>query len=167
MKMNRRSVIGLENRLEKMTTEAENQLSELRLKLSEETHDKHSLQEQLTAYKKNESSLISKLQEAENQYTKIKLELETSRKTVKEMEIKVTRLEEDNNSIDGYKKYIQELRNEVEVLRKSDKSNELEGLLSKERKQTEMLKNKLQVNEIHMVFKCFNRSGHYNFPEGP
>lgn len=151
--MNRRSVIGLENRLEKMTMESENQLSELRLKLSEETHEKHGLQEQLTAYKKNESSLISKLQEAENQYLKIKVELESSRKTVKEMEIKVSRLEEENKAIGGYKKDAQDLRKEVETLRKSDKLRELEGLLSKERKEVETLKKKMQVSYNHITFK--------------
>lgn len=148
IKMNRRSVIGLENRLEKMTMETENQLSELRVKLTEETSVKNCLQEQLTAYKKNESSLITKLQDAEYQHTKIKLELETSRKTVKEMEIKMAQLESENRRIDGYKTEIQRLRKEVEVLKKSDTTHKLEELLSQEKNQVEMLERKVQVSDV-------------------
>lgn len=62
-KLSRKSVVGLESRLEKVTAETQSQLSELKADLSLRMREKESLVEELITARKNEASVKDKLKE--------------------------------------------------------------------------------------------------------
>lgn len=138
-RLSRRSVIGLESRLEKVTSETQSQLSNLRLKLNEETRLKTSLESQLTSTRDNEFALISKLQNSEENQCKLKKEVEDHQKTVRDLKDQIEMYKKKNEAIEKYKQQVEELNLKNEALKKCERE------LKEEKSRNEELKAKIQV----------------------
>ncbi|KAK5638338.1 hypothetical protein RI129_012633 [Pyrocoelia pectoralis] len=92
--LNRKSIIGLETRLEKVTLETQNQLSEIKSKLRDKIHEKNLLKTELSAYKTNEESLKEKLKLSEDNCNNLLIKLESNQKIIRELEYKIEILDE-------------------------------------------------------------------------
>lgn len=83
--MNRRSVIGLESRLEKITNETQDTIAELQKKLSEETHQKNVIEGRLNRMKDNEKVLMAKLRQSEEEYNGLKSKIDDAEKVIRQL----------------------------------------------------------------------------------
>lgn len=138
-KLNRKSVIGLESRLEKVTSETQNQLCELQTCLTRERNEKQVFIEELSVCKE-------KLAEKETVCNEIREELKN---TQNELVVLKRKQQEDNFTILTYKEEINKLMNSSK-----EKINDLEKQL--EIKQEEFVKNQQEKQVCIFItnFRC-------------
>ncbi|XP_031331447.1 citron Rho-interacting kinase-like [Photinus pyralis] len=115
--LNRKSIIGLETRLEKITLETQNQMSAIESKLRDETHQKNLLQTELSACRASERSLSEKLKASEENCGHLLIKLESNQKTIRELEYKIEILGETAKTIDEQKAKTRALEDEMVKLR--------------------------------------------------
>ncbi|XP_018320783.1 citron Rho-interacting kinase [Agrilus planipennis] len=136
--LNRRSVMGLESRLEKITTECQDQLCDLENKLSEEIHNKKVLQNHIDELKKSEIELKKQLSLSNEARANLKREVETCNETIKELQHTASNVTDKDTELIS-------LRNEIEILTKK-----LKELKDNQRndKEKESLKIRLEEQQI-------------------
>ncbi|KAG5866592.1 hypothetical protein JTB14_013111 [Gonioctena quinquepunctata] len=122
--LNRKSVIGLESRLEKVTSERLDTISELQKKLTEETRQKNLTENKLSQMKIKETLLTKKLAQCEKDFDSWKTKIEEAEAIIKQLSEQVTVLENDVEKIDQYKEEISALQEKVDKSTKPSKSRE-------------------------------------------
>lgn len=150
-KLSRKSVIGLESRLEKVTTETQNQLAELKEELAREAEEKKRLAQQVSSCRNDEVLLQQKLEEREKR-------LEDSRSELFALKEKVELLAAENRSIQAYKEQIDNLKRELH-----SRDFELQKRLETETLELEQAKRENQVKKISYFAL---RSTHFLFHNG-
>lgn len=105
-KLNRKSVIGLESRLDKITTESHHQLLELQANLSKQIKEKQLFVEQLAACKQ-------KLAQTENNCEQLELKLKN---TQTELSIAKQQIEDGGVIIFDYKKQLDQMQCKLKVV---------------------------------------------------
>ncbi|KAJ8916601.1 hypothetical protein NQ315_000246 [Exocentrus adspersus] len=108
--LSRRSVVGLESRLEKITSETQGTITELQRKLSETVHEKVVLEGKLDRMRDKEEALRSKLKRSEGEYEDLKSKVDEAEKVIRLLNDQVTNLELDVGKIECYKEQIARLQ---------------------------------------------------------
>ncbi|KAJ8927857.1 hypothetical protein NQ314_019638, partial [Rhamnusium bicolor] len=83
--LSRRSVIGLESRLEKITSETQSAISEMQMKLSEETHQKRILEVKLGKLIDREACLMNRLEQSQREYDDLKTKIDDAENVIKHL----------------------------------------------------------------------------------
>lgn len=142
--LSRRSVIGLESRLEKVTNETQDTITDLQKKLTEEIHQKTVLENQVRQAKDRETSLVQKLAQSEKDFDLWKMKIDEAETVIKHLNDQINALE---SNVDKLSEYKDEIVNLQETIDKNTKvSKELENrntLLQMETKTMEEYKNQL------------------------
>ncbi|XP_060533319.1 citron Rho-interacting kinase [Cylas formicarius] len=108
--LSRRSVIGLESRLERVTSETQNTIAELEVKLNDEIHKTNVLQNKIVRLKERELTLMDDLERSEEKYGNLKGKVDEAESVIQQLSMKVTELEKDIDTRDDYKREIRELQ---------------------------------------------------------
>lgn len=125
-KLNRRSVVGLESRLQKITDESQMELSMLETTLVKEKQENNSLQKKLSDLQKQNNEAMEKLKVFEEKYGKIKAELQQTFNAKIEYQNKCTLLQ---NEKEKYRSEIKDVKNKLNFA--ADQKNEMFGLQEK------------------------------------
>lgn len=140
--MNRRSVVGLESRLEKITTETQNEIVTLQATLTKEKEANMSLKKQceefkklLNEYREKSACLEANLKEYKSKFEDI------------EEKYKMLKVENSKLLIENEKKIkqVEGMSKELHLLKDEDKIKELKQLLSKEMENSATLKSRVEV----------------------
>nr|XP_023022952.1 citron Rho-interacting kinase [Leptinotarsa decemlineata] len=117
--LSRHSVIGLESRLEKVTSETQDTISELEKQLSEEIRQKKKLENKMSQMKMKESLLTKKIDQSEKDFESWKNKLEEAENIIKQFSEQVTDLENHIEKIDEYKQEIAQLQEKLDEYQKT------------------------------------------------
>ncbi|XP_066144839.1 citron Rho-interacting kinase-like [Euwallacea fornicatus] len=147
-KLNRRSVVGLENLLEKATADRQNKISELQSKLKDESSANSSLQSEICrlqdALEEKQSQIVNlndRLSKSKTDYDELQQSLCENIDLVQELNSKVNELEKDLQRIDEYEKEIEVLRRHFDDSQKTIKELQSKiSILQRESKQLENCK---------------------------
>lgn len=140
-KLSRKSVIGLESRLERITTETQNQLSDLKVCLFREKEEKTRLVKQ---YKNCEIELQGKF--ADNEV--LSKQLKTAEIELKNAHRKIETLEKENRFIEIYKNEIDDLKSKLYA---ASNNKELAKQLELQKQEMDEAKSEKQVSN---TFHC-------------
>lgn len=146
--LSRRSVIGLESRLDKITNETQGAITELQKKITEENYQKTVLENDLKQARDRESSLLQKLAQSEKNFEGWKKKIDDAESVIKHLNEQVTVLESNVDKLSEYKEEIVKLQKIVD--RNTKVSKELENrntFLLMETKMMEDYKN--QIHEMN------------------
>lgn len=138
--------MGLESRLEKMTSDTKNKLAELQNKLVNEVHQKTLLQNQIANYQYTQASLKEKLKTSEENCNSLLMKLETNQKLIRELENKIEILEKSTRIIEEEKNKNRLLEEQVVKLKNDHKVDELKKELKREKDASVVLQRQIQVN---------------------
>ncbi|CAH1118647.1 unnamed protein product [Phaedon cochleariae] len=112
--LSRRSVIGLESRLDKVTTETQGAIADLQKRLSEECHQKTVIENKLSQAKDKEARLKQKLSQSELNFEVWKSKIDEAEGLIKQLSDQVSVLEKDVSKMEEYKVEIGCLREKVD-----------------------------------------------------
>ncbi|KAF5279138.1 hypothetical protein FQA39_LY18316 [Lamprigera yunnana] len=127
--LSRKSIIGLETRLEMVTLESQNRITELQNKLTNEIHQKNLLQNDLTVSRNNEILLNEKFKGNEENCNGLLIKLEGNQKLIRQLENKIEILEKSLKNADEHKKKVCVLEDQLVKLRNDQIVAELEQKL--------------------------------------
>lgn len=148
--LNRRSVIGLESRLEKISSETQDTISELQKKLTEEIHQKTILENQLRQAKDRESCLLEKVAQSEKDFDSWKKKIEDAETIITHLNQQITVLESNVDRLTEYREEIEKMQETIDENVKYSK--ELENRNTSLKIETKMLDDyKLQIEEMKKV----------------
>ncbi|KAF7283165.1 hypothetical protein GWI33_001228 [Rhynchophorus ferrugineus] len=119
--LSRRSVVSLEHRLEKITSEAQENLIELQSRLSAEVHSKNLLEKEISTLREHEADLSNKLQASVRNYNDLKTQIDDAESVIKELSEKANELEKDIEEKEIYKLEVKKLQSQFEDSQKSIK----------------------------------------------
>lgn len=143
--LSRRSVVGLESRLEKVTHESQGTISELERKLTKEIQEKKQLENKVSKLQDHEVSLMNKIQQNENEFDNWKVKIDEAERIIKHLDNQVAVLETDVERMDGYKAQIKELEEKFDATQKLLKDMENRNTyLELETKMMEGYKNEIE-----------------------
>ncbi|XP_056637820.1 citron Rho-interacting kinase [Diorhabda sublineata] len=122
--LSRRSVIGLESRLDKVTNETQGVISDLQKKLTEEIHHKHVLENKLTEMKDKERNLKEKLKSSQQEHEYWKKLIDDAEHQIRSLNEKVNLLATEVEKSEEYKLEIDRLQHKVDNSHKALKELE-------------------------------------------
>ncbi|CAG9853757.1 unnamed protein product [Phyllotreta striolata] len=122
--LSRRSVIGLESRLDEITNETQTVIAELQKKLTDELHKRNVLENKLSNAEEKEKNLIEKLKNRDSDLDYWKSKTNDLERQMKLLNNRAIALENDVKSIDDYKEEISKLRDQIDEDRRSIKDLE-------------------------------------------
>lgn len=108
--LSRRSVIGLESRLEKVTIQTQDTITNLQKKLTEENYQKGVLENQLRQSKDKEMSLLSKLAQSEKNFESWKQKIDEAETVIRHLNEQITLLECNVDKFGEYQEEIAKLQ---------------------------------------------------------
>lgn len=148
--LNRRSVIGLESRLEKVTIETQDTISDMQKKLTEEIHQKAILEGKLKLAKNREDALLNKLSQSEKDFNSWKQKIEEAEMVIKDLNEQITVLE---TKVDKLTEYEEEIGNLQEIIDSNSKvSKDLENRNTFLQMETKMMNEyKDQIKEMKQL----------------
>ncbi|XP_030763845.1 citron Rho-interacting kinase [Sitophilus oryzae] len=111
--LSRRSVVSLENRLEKITFETQESLTELQSKLVGEMHNKALLENQIANLEEINTDLKDKLKDYEKNYNKLNAQVNEAETIIKELSNHVNKLEKDVEQNEMFKSEIKKLQKQI------------------------------------------------------
>lgn len=144
--LNRQSIVGLESRLERVTTDTHTKISELQSKLSEEGHENLVLSNEITRLKRNWKISEDKLKISEENRNEILIKLESNQKLIRELENKITVIEDTNRAIEKEKNRNRVLEEEITKLKNNEKVELLTRELTMERNLLAAVKDEVKVS---------------------
>lgn len=125
----RRSVIGLESRLEKVTVDTQNKIFELETKLSKEKHEKIMFEKKLIDLTDKETKLLDELKQSEEKYNNLQSKVDEAEEVISKLGDKVNILENNIETIDSYKGDILKLQktldNKQKMIKELENKNHL------------------------------------------
>lgn len=127
--LSRRSVIGLESRLGRVTSETQGTITDLQKKLTEEIHQRNLIENKLSDVKEKERSLKEKLKNSEKDFDYWKSKIEEAESQVRSLNEQVTGLEKDVEKIDEYKNEISRLKDKLDKGHRAIKDLENRNIL--------------------------------------
>ncbi|CAH0549549.1 unnamed protein product [Brassicogethes aeneus] len=141
--LSRRSVVGLESRLERITSDSQNAIHDLQSKLSREIFAKLSLEKELRKLKDSYADLTKKLEtsldenknlgeklkENENQVAKIAEKLKEMEKLTTQIKTYKNRVTDLQNTIDNGQKIVKDFENKLTLLKMDNKNLEEQNKL--------------------------------------
>ena len=131
--MNRRSLVGLESRLEKVAVESRGKISTLQTMLDRSNDEKRALEEEIQKQKDELDALMKKLEKSSEEYSVLNGAALEAEKLVKELSEKVATFEDEMEDNKTLKETVEEFFKESEIQRKKIKDLELANtLLTKE-----------------------------------
>lgn len=142
-KLNRRSVIGLESRLEKITSEAQSEVANMKVILMKEKQENASLIQKLKDNEKARKELNETVQTAQKQNEEIKKQFEALTLVLRETEQKN---EELCREFEATKNKLSQVKNELKSFKSDDRTKEFEEALSKEKDSHSKVKNYAEVS---------------------
>lgn len=163
--LNRRSVVGLESKIDKLTCEAHSQIAILEIQLQNEIRVKDESQKQLSNMKKITNELQVKLEEAEKQYSDVKSELLITKKNLVDVERKLEEMKSENIKLQNKslefnndQKVIKSLKEQIKLV-----TDEKQNLRTNLLKVTDRIKNlKTEIDkwkeELHTNSQKYNKS---------
>lgn len=122
--LSRRSVIGLESRLEQFTHETQDTITDLHKKLTEEIHQKTVLESKLKQSKVREASLLQKLAQSEKDFDIWKKKIDEAEIVIKHLNDQITLLESNVDQLTEYKEEIVKLQETIDKNTKASKELE-------------------------------------------
>ncbi|XP_045467164.1 citron Rho-interacting kinase-like [Harmonia axyridis] len=157
-KLTRKSVVGLQSRLETVTSETQNRISDLQGRLNEQLYQKNALERQISDLKDKENKLTLKVRNYEENQKALNEQINIAESLIRELEDKVTTYEKQQEKLESYtqennnlrekrnndKKLIKDLENRCILLELENKK--LEGL----KPQIGELNNKIKELEIQL-----------------
>ncbi|KAJ8956368.1 hypothetical protein NQ318_015106 [Aromia moschata] len=168
--LSRRSVLGLESRLERITSDTQGTISELQRKLTRRDAEA-TLARQLEQSEKEYDGFRAKFDEAERvirqlsdqvsaleedveqiqQYKEeiagLREQVDDGRKKVKELENRNTYLHMETRTLEEYKREVEEMKRTVSAMQNDKRAAQLESQLLEEREKCQALKKQLQESE--------------------
>lgn len=145
--LNRRSVVGLESRLEKFTNETQDTITNLQKKLTEEIHQKTALEGKLRQSKDREVSLLQKLAQCDKDFDIWKKKINEAETVIQHLNEQITVLESNVEKLTEYKKEIVKLQETID--RNTKASKELENRNTSLQMETKMMDEyKCQMEEM-------------------
>lgn len=153
--LSRRSIVGVENRLEKISSEAQNQIHDLQGKLSTSIDDRNQLEQQLELYRKRERVLEEQVKLSNEQLDSHKKQLESYSSRCKQLESDSVNYKENAREMDVLREELIRCQNEMTKLVNDNKCQRLEDALKREKEEVKSLKRQLRdmrfsVNESMM-----------------
>ncbi|KAL1489368.1 hypothetical protein ABEB36_014280 [Hypothenemus hampei] len=125
---NRRSMVGLENLLEKVTSNKQNKISELQSKLNDETSNnlklRNTVDQLQNALEKTESELVMAKDRCEKsrwEHDQLEIKFLENETVIKQLSEKLNDLENDLEKLDAYEREIMELKCQIDDGQKSIK----------------------------------------------
>ncbi|XP_050504436.1 citron Rho-interacting kinase [Diabrotica virgifera virgifera] len=122
--LSRRSVIGLESRLDKVTSETHGTISELQKKINEQVHKNNILENKLLDMKDKDKILREKLKCSEKEYATWKELIDEAESQIRNLNEKINVLELDVEKIEDYKEEITCLKKKIDCGHKAFKEIE-------------------------------------------
>lgn len=143
--LKRQSIVGLESHLERVTSEAKQKITNLQKQVVQQADKRASLQKQIISLENSEVSLTEKLKLSEENCNGFLIKLEANQKLIRELENKITMLEESNRTMEQHKTQICLLQEELVVVKNNQKVEDLEEKLEKEKTAYSRLKEQFKV----------------------
>ncbi|CAH1979493.1 unnamed protein product [Acanthoscelides obtectus] len=122
--MNRRSVVGLESRLERITTDSQGAITELQRKLSDEIHQKKILENNLSKMKEKENNLLDKVNQQGKDFNKWQKKIFEAETEVQKLNEEISVLQRKVEKIPGFKQQIEKLQEVIDNHQKTVKELE-------------------------------------------
>nr|CAH7718792.1 unnamed protein product [Callosobruchus chinensis] len=122
--MNRRSVVGLESRLERVTSDSQGAIFELQKKLSDEIHQKKVLENKLSKMKEKENSLLDKVNQQDTDFGKWKKKIFDAESEIRRLNEVISVLQKEVEKTQGYKQQISKLQEVIDNHQKTVKDLE-------------------------------------------
>lgn len=122
---NRRSVIGLECRLEKITCETQDTITDLQKKLTDQIHQKMILESKLELARDREDALLHKLSQSEIEFDSWRKKIEAAEAVIKHLNDQISALESNVDKLTEYKEEIVKLQEIID--RNTKVSKDLEN----------------------------------------
>nr|CAI5863093.1 unnamed protein product [Callosobruchus analis] len=122
--MNRRSVVGLESRLERVTSDSQGAIFELQKKLSDEIHQKKILENKLSKMKEKENSLLDKVNQQDMDFSKWQKKIFEAESEIQRLNEEIIVLQKEVDKIQGYKQQISKLQEVIDNHQKTVKELE-------------------------------------------
>ncbi|KAL3270917.1 hypothetical protein HHI36_021424 [Cryptolaemus montrouzieri] len=151
-KLSRRSVIGLESRLDRVTLETQNTISDLQGRLNEQFYQKTALERQISKLKEKESVLNTQLKNSEDNYKNLNCQVDAAEILIRDLEKKVTSLEKESELLDSCRDENQSLKERINDSKKTIKDLENRcTYLEMENKNIETLR--IQIEDMNQKMK--------------
>lgn len=122
--LSRRSVIGLESMLEKVTSETQDTITDLQKRLTDENHQKAILENQLRQVSDREASLKQKLAQSEKDFDSWKRKMDEAEDIIRHLNKQISNLETSVDSLTEYKERIIKLEEAIDKNTKTSKELE-------------------------------------------
>lgn len=153
--LSRRSVVGLESRLEKITNDSQNVIHELQTKLSVQEHEKGQLRNEVSQLTDKCHDTEKKLRKKQHDYDMMVDKMIEAEETMNKLTEKLQQLESLVNTMDEYKEQIDDLKQQVDDRNK--KIKDLENNVYKIEQKT-IENNKQEIEEVTNSYKKKIRS---------
>ncbi|KAK9874246.1 hypothetical protein WA026_002601 [Henosepilachna vigintioctopunctata] len=111
--LSRRSVVGLETRLDKVTAETQDTIADLQGKLNEQLYQKSALERQISKLKDRESALELKLKISEDKYNNVNRQVDEAEVLIRDLNSKMAHLQKETGILKSYKDENQTLKERI------------------------------------------------------
>lgn len=142
--LSRKSIVGVENRLERISAEAHSQIQDLQAKLSSNIENSNHLQQQVELYRKRERVLEEQVKLSNEQVDTYKKQLESSNNKIKILENDVLNQKNNLEEMDVLRQELQKCQQEIQKLANENKCARLEEALKHEKEEVTSLKKQLK-----------------------
>jgi chromosome segregation ATPase len=130
--LSRRSMVGLESRLERVVADSKSRIKNLEATLDEAHCQKRNLENEVRRLKDNEKELMRQLEKTNKEYLRLNSAASDAEKLVKKLGQKVTELENEMENGEDLKVKMSRMKKEIECQKKRIEELERTNLLFRE-----------------------------------